>query len=78
MEKTEIRDFTRRQTGPACARVLARLKIPFKLDEERFPIVLKTAVEAAFSMKGARHSAPNPARLEAHLNAKTKARHRAA
>jgi hypothetical protein len=78
MEKEEIRALTRRTTGPACARVLARLKIPFKPDEDGFPIVLKSAAQAPFESSQGRRSLPNPSRLEAHLGTKKTGRQRAA
>lgn len=77
MTKEALQEMTRRQTGPAVARVLARLGIPFKLDDDDFPIVLASAAVLPFQPAAARKAAINLTALE-DLRASTKGKSRRA
>lgn len=76
LSKTELRDMVRAKHTPKVRRELMRLRVPFKLDADGFPIVLRSAAEAAFS-KVATRAGPDLAALE-NLRGKTEARRRAA
>lgn len=70
VSKEELQSLTRARYAPKVKRVLQSWKVAFRLDDNGFPVVLRTSLEVSFSGEKQRGAhAPNVSALQERLDA---------